>query len=190
MKKKKKNTERPAAIGSVNTHDTMIRPTTRRSIAPMPRARPTPSTEPTRMCVVDTGMPRRDASTMVSAAASPAATTPAATGGATTQAVSGEKVYTANCASCHQAMGQGLPGTFPPLAGAEIPNGDPARHINVVLNGLNGEVTVKGQKYNGAMPPWKQLSDDDLAAVITYERTSWGNSGGPVTADDIKKARK
>jgi nitrite reductase (NO-forming) len=124
------------------------------------------------------------------AAASPAATTPAATGGATTQAVSGEKVYTANCASCHQAMGQGLPGTFPPLAGAEIPNGDPARHINVVLNGLNGEVTVKGQKYNGAMPPWKQLSDDDLAAVITYERTSWGNSGGPVTADDIKKARK
>lgn len=134
--------------------------------------------------------------TAESPAASPvAASSPAASQGAATSAnvaalsAKGQQVYTANCASCHQGTGQGVPGAFPPLAGSEYTNGDATKHIQIVLNGLTGPVTVSGKQYNGAMPPWKQLSDDEIASVITYERTSWGNHGGAVTAAQIKAQR-
>lgn len=101
----------------------------------------------------------------------------------------GEKVYKTNCASCHQANGQGLPGTFPPIAGSEYAKGPAAKHIKSVLNGVTGKITVLGKTYNGVMPPWKQLSDVDLAAVITYERTNWGNKGSAVTPAQVKALR-
>jgi len=122
-------------------------------------------------------------SKVAAAPAKPALTSPAAL------KAQGEKVYGANCASCHQANGQGLPGTFPPLAGSEYTNGAADKHIQTVLKGLNGSITVLGKPYNGAMPPWAQLTDDDLAAVITYERTSWGNHGSVVTSDQVKAQR-
>lgn len=103
--------------------------------------------------------------------------------------VDGKQAYEANCASCHQANGQGLPGMFPPFAGAEIPNGDPKEHIEIVLKGKSGPMTVLGKQYNGAMPPFSQLSDEEIAAIITYERTSWGNKGSVVTADQVKALR-
>jgi len=101
----------------------------------------------------------------------------------------GQKVFTANCASCHQATGLGLPGTFPPLAGSEYTNGDAKRHIGIVLKGLNGPVTVGGKSFNGVMPPFNTLSDEDLASVVTYERTAWGNHGSVVKPEDVKAAR-
>jgi mono/diheme cytochrome c family protein len=103
----------------------------------------------------------------------------------------GKAIYMARCAMCHQANGQGAPGVYPPLAGAEIPNGPAAKHILIVLNGMSGPIKVKGKPYNAVMPPHKALlKDDEIAAVVTYERTSWGNKGGPVTAAQVKALRK
>ncbi|HEY9900034.1 MAG TPA: cytochrome c [Pantanalinema sp.] len=117
---------------------------------------------------------------------------PTTQGGAVDEAAlakKGEQVYATNCASCHQANGEGMAGVFPPIAGGEIPNGDPTAHINVVLKGKSGPIKVKGVDYNGAMPPLAQLSDEEIAAVVTFERTSWGNKGGAVTPDQVKALR-
>lgn len=114
---------------------------------------------------------------------------PAAKLSAADLAKKGEQVYTATCAACHQANGQGLPNTFPPLAGSEFVNGDANKHIEIVLKGLTGPITVLGKPYNSAMPPQAQLSDEDIAAVVTYERTAWGNKGGAVTPEQVKALR-
>ncbi|UTY56331.1 cytochrome c oxidase subunit II [Massilia sp. erpn] len=81
----------------------------------------------------------------------------------------GEKVYTANCAVCHQATGKGVPGAFAALDGSAIVNGAKADQIHVLLNGQ------KSGKFPSEMPAWKQLSDTDIAAVITYTRNNWSN---------------
>jgi cytochrome c oxidase subunit 2 len=81
----------------------------------------------------------------------------------------GEKVYAANCAVCHQPNGKGVPGSFAPLDGSPVVNGDKAAQIHVLLNGQ------KSGKYQAEMPAWKQLSDTDIAAVITYTRNNWSN---------------
>ena len=94
-------------------------------------------------------------------------------------AARGEKIYGANCVACHQATGQGVPGAFPALAGSKVVNGPPVDQIKTVLNGRPGT----------AMPAWKQLSDTDIAAVIDYTRTSWGNKGEPVQPKDVKANR-
>ena len=90
----------------------------------------------------------------------------------------GEKVYTTNCAACHQATGLGLPPNFPALKGSKIANGPAAAHIAQVLHGKK------------LMPPFAQLSDADIAAVVSYERESWGNKGGIVQASAVAAARK
>ena len=85
----------------------------------------------------------------------------------------GEKVYTANCAACHQPNGKGLPPAFPPLDGSKVATGPKLAHISTVLNGVmrDGKPT--------AMVAWKgTLSDVDIASVVTYERNSWGNHTG------------
>jgi cytochrome c oxidase subunit 2 len=102
----------------------------------------------------------------------------------------GKKLYDSNCASCHQATGQGLPGVFPPIAGSDWVTGESSRHIDVMLNGLRGEITVNGQTYNGVMPGFGHLSDLDLAAIATYERNAWGNDGGIITPAEVKALRK
>jgi ubiquinol-cytochrome c reductase cytochrome b subunit len=119
-----------------------------------------------------------------------AATAPAATTGGAA-ATHGAAVFAANCASCHQANGQGQPGVFPPLAGSQYVLGDKTKLGHILLYGLNGKITVKGGNYNGQMPAWKgQLSNDDIAAVITYIRSSWGNKASAVTTADLAKVTK
>lgn len=103
--------------------------------------------------------------------------------------VDGATVFASTCAACHQANGEGTPGLFPPLAGSEYVTGDAGRLARLVLHGLGGPVTVKGVAFNGAMPPWRQLSDAELAAVLTYVRSSWGNAAGPIAADDVARER-
>ena len=99
----------------------------------------------------------------------------------------GADIYTAKCASCHQANGEGLTGAFPPLAKNAVVTGDPKKVIAIVSNGLNGPVTVGGKTYSGAMPAWKgQLKNDEIAAVVTYIRQSWGNKASAVTAAQVK----
>jgi len=105
--------------------------------------------------------------------------------------VSGASVYSTNCSSCHQANGQGAPGAFPPLAGNPVVSGDKPKVIHIVKYGLTGQVSVKGQNYNGQMPAWAgQLSDAQIAAVLTYLRSTWGNSGGAVTTAEVDAVKQ
>ena len=122
-------------------------------------------------------------------AASPAATPVVDT-------AAGEAVLVANCSSCHQATGQGIPGAFPNLAGhvPELYNASRDYLVNLQLYGLQGEIEVGGQTYNGVMPAWTQLSDDDIANVLNYVSTAWGNEAQlqgfqPYTAADIAPLR-
>src|SRR5207249_1107113 len=92
--------------------------------------------------------------------------------------------FAANCQTCHQANGLGVPSQYPPLAGSEFTTGGSRRPAMIVLKGLQGPVKVKGQQYGAAvMQPWdKTLTDQKIADVLTYERSDWGNSARPVTA--------
>ncbi|MGH8093758.1 MAG: c-type cytochrome [Chthoniobacterales bacterium] len=109
-----------------------------------------------------------------------------------TPAEKGAKIFSANCATCHQANGLGVPGQYPPLAGSDIVNGGSRRHVMIVLKGLQGPLTVKGQHFGSAvMQPWeKTLTNEKIADVVTYERSSWGNKGAPVTAEGVEALRK
>jgi cytochrome c oxidase cbb3-type subunit 2 len=110
--------------------------------------------------------------------------------GAGYDAAKGGALYTANCSACHQASGEGLPGTFPPLKGSGVVTKDDAtKHMHVVLNGLQGE-KAGGVVYASPMPPFAgTLSDADIADIIDYERSSWGNHGKPVTAAQVAAER-
>jgi nitrite reductase (NO-forming) len=101
----------------------------------------------------------------------------------------GERVFKANCLPCHQSEGQGIPGAFPNLAGSDFLNADKARAIGIVLNGLQGKVTVNSKEFNGVMPA-QQLSDEDVANVLTFVYNSWENSKKVVTPEEVRAARK
>ena len=104
----------------------------------------------------------------------------------------GKKIYSANCATCHQANGLGVAGQYPPLAESEYVDGSTKRLGMIILKGLQGPLTVKGQKYGSAvMQPWeKTLNDQKIADVLTYIRQEWGNKGAPVAAEGIAALRK
>src|SRR5438477_2297787 len=104
----------------------------------------------------------------------------------------GKKIFAANCQTCHQASGLGVAGQYPPLAGSEFTTGGSRRPGMIVLKGLQGPVTVKGQQFGSAvMQPWdKTLTDQKIADVLTYERSEWGNNASPVTAEQIAALRK
>jgi mono/diheme cytochrome c family protein len=105
--------------------------------------------------------------------------------------VLGKKLFSANCVTCHQANGQGQPGQFPPLAGSEFVLGDASnRLIAIVLKGLQGPVQVKGQAVNNAMQAWEgQYTDQQLAAILTYVRSDWGNNAPEIPPDAVKAVR-
>lgn len=156
--------------------------------APAETAAPTGAAAPAPAAAAPATAPA--ASTEATSAA-PAPTTPAAatTAAATPSAddlkaamARGEKVYLSTCVACHQVTGLGLPPTFPALKGGVIATGPVADHINRVMNGKQGTAMVAFKD---------QLSDQDLADVITYERNAWGNNTGTlVTPDQIKAARE
>lgn len=104
----------------------------------------------------------------------------------------GKKIFAANCQTCHQANGLGVPGQYPPLAGSEFTTGGSRRPAMIVMKGLQGPVTVKGQKFGTAvMQPWdKTLTDQKIADVITYERSEWGNNASPITKEQVTALRK
>lgn len=111
--------------------------------------------------------------------------------GGTSTAIDGGALFTARCAACHQAGGTGLAGVFPPLAGSEWVKGKESTLVAIVLNGIVGELTVRSQTYNGAMPPFKdQLTDAQIAAITTYLRGAWGNSSGPIAEQMVTEIRK
>ncbi len=104
--------------------------------------------------------------------------------------VDGAKLYANHCVACHQATAAGVPGVFPPLAGSEWVDGDPAILVQILLHGISGELTVKGNTYSGEMPAFgEKLSDAELAAVASHIRTDFGNDAGDVDVDLVAAQR-
>lgn len=133
---------------------------------------------------------RTSAGTASAAAATGGTGAGPASGAGAAQIEHGQTLFTANCAACHQASGEGLPGVFPPLKGnGAVNDADPALHIHTVLYGAHG-VAIGGVKYPSVMPPFgPQLTDQDVADLIDYKRSAWGNHGRPVSPDEVKKVR-
>jgi len=102
----------------------------------------------------------------------------------------GEAVFLGNCAACHQATGQGLPGAFPPLAGSDYLQGERKNVLAAALFGLSGPITVNGTDYNGVMPSMGYLTDQELADSLTYVLNSWGNSGSAVSVAEVAALRE
>jgi len=105
------------------------------------------------------------------------------------QSEPGKQVYMQTCFVCHQSNGQGVPNQIPPLAGSDFLRRDKAEVIRTVIQGRSGELTVSGKKYNGIMIPQGNLSDEQIANVLTFVRGNWGNTGGVVTPEDVRNAR-
>jgi mono/diheme cytochrome c family protein len=117
-------------------------------------------------------------------------------GGLEAKLALGKARYEALCAPCHQSSGLGTPGQFPPLVASEwVLTAGPGRMTRIALHGLTGPIMVKGQPFNGAMPPMGEprmggtLTEEELAAVLTYVRQSWGNNASEVTIDQVKAVR-
>ncbi len=101
----------------------------------------------------------------------------------------GKNIYGRTCVACHQANGQGIPQVFPPLAGADYLNEDVKRAIDIVLHGKSGEITVNGNTYNSVMTA-QNISDQEVANVLTYIYNNWGNNGTEVTEEMVKAQRR
>ncbi len=105
------------------------------------------------------------------------------------------RLYMQNCAVCHQADGMGIPGTYPPLVGSEWVLGQEwhvDNHlVRVVLHGLQGPITVEGRSFNNVMTPWGGvLKDEQIAAILTYIRSEWGNAAPPVSKAFVAQVRE
>jgi nitrite reductase (NO-forming) len=105
------------------------------------------------------------------------------------QAEKGKVVFSKTCVACHQATGAGIPGAFPPLAKSDYLNKDVNRAIKQVIKGSTGAITVNGKVFNGAMPA-QVLNDQEIADVLTYVYSSWGNNKSKVTSAMVKAQRK
>ncbi len=103
----------------------------------------------------------------------------------------GEAVYTGkgNCATCHMANGQGVAGTFPPLAGADYLKDNAKKIIEIVKKGLNETITVNGTEYKQVMPPSVGLTDEEVRDVVNYVLNSWDNNAGQVTLEDVQAVK-
>ena len=100
------------------------------------------------------------------------------------------RLYMTRCAPCHQFSGQGTGDIFPPLTKTDWVTGDKSRLIKIVLGGLGGQIVVNGKQFDGEMPPWKEfLNDDQVATILTYIRTSWGNNASEITPEEVKAVR-
>lgn len=101
----------------------------------------------------------------------------------------GQEVFNATCKNCHMENGQGMPGVYPPLAKSDFLARDAKRAIDIVVNGLDGEITVNGKIYNLDMPAQTQLSDQQVADVLNFVRNNWGNKGRAITIAQVKAMR-
>jgi nitrite reductase (NO-forming) len=105
------------------------------------------------------------------------------------QVAAGQALFAGTCSTCHGVDGTGMSGVFPPLAKSDYLARPHAELIGVVLNGLSGPVTVNGQDFNSVMPPMSQLTDDEVANILTYTLNSWGNPGGQISKEDVTAVR-
>lgn len=103
--------------------------------------------------------------------------------------VSGPTIYARYCASCHQADGSGIPGAFPSLAVSPWIEGDEGRLVRLLLRGMKGPLERNGERYNNAMPPHAFLTDEQMAAVLTFVRSSFGHDAPPVLPPTVAAVR-
>lgn len=103
--------------------------------------------------------------------------------------VLGRRIYN-NCVTCHQADGEGVEGAFPPLAQSEWVLGDEETLVRILLHGAQGPMVVRGNTYNSEMPAWGQLKDEQIAAVLTYTRASFGNNASAVAPEIVAGIRE
>lgn len=101
----------------------------------------------------------------------------------------GQTVFESTCVVCHQKNGNGVPRLYPPLAKSEFVAGDKSQLVQIVLKGLNKPIEVKGEQYNNVMPAFSQLTDQQIADVLTYVRNSFGNKASAVTPASVKAER-
>lgn len=106
------------------------------------------------------------------------------------QFAGGEKIYHTYCVTCHQPNGEGAPGRFPPIAGTDWVTGDKERLIKIILNGLEGNIKVKGEVYDSVMPQHSFLSDKEVAEVLTFIRTNFENNAGAIRTEEVREVRK
>lgn len=104
--------------------------------------------------------------------------------------VEGEKLYNTYCAGCHQIDGKGASPRFPSLAGTDWVTGDKKRLIDVVMTGYRGEMEVNGEIFTGEMPRHNFLEDEQLSAILTYIRSSFGNEASAVSIEEVAKFRE
>jgi mono/diheme cytochrome c family protein len=103
----------------------------------------------------------------------------------------GQKIYENTCLTCHQADAGGVPGMTPPLQKSPYVQGPSVKLIGIVLNGLNDGVEIEGETYTNPMPPFSSvLKDQEIADVLTYLRSHFGNKGGPITVMQVSKIRQ
>lgn len=101
----------------------------------------------------------------------------------------GAQLYAANCEKCHQPKGTGIPGAIPPLAHNPTVTGNAEKVIEIVKYGKSGRLRFKGTTYDGTMPAWRgQLDDAQIARVVSYIRSAWGNRASAVTKGEVAKA--
>lgn len=105
-------------------------------------------------------------------------------------ATGGEKIYQTYCVACHLRDGRGDETRFPPLDSSEYVLGDKNKLINILLNGMQEQISVKGKQFNGLMPSHRFLSDKDLALVLTYIRQNFNNNSSEISPEEVEKERK
>lgn len=110
-------------------------------------------------------------------------------GGTEAAMARGQIVYKSVCLACHMATGTGVPHLNPPLVNTTYVLGDKAALIKIVLNGFNEDVKINGQSYSNTMTPHPDLTDRQIADVLTYVRKSFGNKASAVTVAEVKKVR-
>lgn len=101
----------------------------------------------------------------------------------------GKELYAKHCLTCHQADGSGVPGMFPPLIKTDKVLGPADTLINILICGLKGPIEVAGQAYEQEMPGVAYLTNEEIAAILTYVRSSFGNDKPPVKPEDVAKVR-
>jgi mono/diheme cytochrome c family protein len=103
----------------------------------------------------------------------------------------GQKIYEQTCLTCHQADAGGVPGMTPPLQKSPYVQGPSVKLISIVLNGLNDGVEIDGESYSNPMPPFSTvLKDQQIADVLTYLRSHFGNKAGPITVTQVSQIRQ
>jgi mono/diheme cytochrome c family protein len=104
-------------------------------------------------------------------------------------AMRGKKIYTTYCLACHQADGGGVPRMNPPLIKTEYVNGDKVRLIKIILKGLNDPIEINGDEYSNPMASHAFLNDQQVADVLSFVRSNFGNKSGPITPAEVKAVR-